>query len=215
MEYVEVRLMDLNPFETLGISAATARFLDVFLLHCLLTDSPPDTPEEIAELSRNQHRTAATGRDPALLLERAGAQVKLTDWGHEVLAGCEPIAHAMDQAMGGTAYTEAWRAAWAALSAPEQLPSARVLQAVQATQGQSFKNFVAEQSHSTRDAFLMQPYPDALRDRYDHMAVASMEEQRRIERSDTMPFEEYRRQYVSPERLGLRPGAVMVGAESP
>ena len=65
------------------------------------------------------------------------------------------------------------------------------------------------------DAFLMQPYPDALRDRYDHMAVASMEEQRRIERSDTMPFEEYRRQYVSPERLGLRPGAVMVGAESP
>ena len=215
VEYVEVRLMDLNPFETLGISAATARFLDVFLLHCLLTDSPPDTPEEIAELSRNQHRTAATGRDPALLLERAGAQVKLTDWGHEVLAGCEPIAHAMDQAMGGTAYTEAWRAARAALSAPEQLPSARVLQAVQATQGQSFKNFVAEQSHSTRDAFLMQPYPDALRDRYDHMAVASMEEQRRIERSDTMPFEEYRRQYVSPERLGLRPGAVMVGAESP
>ena len=103
----------------------------------------------------------------------------------------------------------------AALSAPEQLPSARVLQAVQAAQGQSFKNFVAEQSHSTRDAFLMQPYPDALRDRYDHMAVASMEEQRRIERSDTMPFEEYRRQYVSPERLGLRPGAVMVGAESP
>ena len=90
-----------------------------------------------------------------------------------------------------------------------------MLQAVQAAQGQSFKNFVAEQSHSTRDAFLMQPYPDALRDRYDHMAVASMEEQRRIERSDTMPFEEYRRQYVSPERLGLRPGAVMVGAESP
>ena len=86
---------------------------------------------------------------------------------------------------------------------------------MQAAEGQSFKNFVAEQSHSTRDAFLMQPYPDALRDRFDHMAAESWEAQKRIERSDTMPFEEYRRQYVSAERLGLRPGAVMLGAESP
>eukprot|EP01136_Pigoraptor_vietnamica_P040498 Opistho-1_new@12471 len=41
VEYIEVRLMDLNPFEPIGIGASTLRFLDVFLLHCLLTDSPP------------------------------------------------------------------------------------------------------------------------------------------------------------------------------
>jgi len=34
------------------------RFIDVFLLHCLLSDSPSDTPQEIAELARNQHLTA-------------------------------------------------------------------------------------------------------------------------------------------------------------
>ena len=45
VEYVEVRLMDLNPFEPMGITAQTMRFLDVFLLHCLQTDSPPDTPQ--------------------------------------------------------------------------------------------------------------------------------------------------------------------------
>ncbi|MFN3495523.1 MAG: glutamate--cysteine ligase, partial [Hydrogenophaga sp.] len=44
VEYIEVRLMDLDPFETLGIAAPTMRFLDVFLLHCLLSNSPPDTP---------------------------------------------------------------------------------------------------------------------------------------------------------------------------
>lgn len=64
VEYVEVRLMDLNPFEPVGIDAPTARFLDVFLLHCLLTDSPPDTPREIAALKANQHLTAARGREP-------------------------------------------------------------------------------------------------------------------------------------------------------
>ncbi|MFO0490191.1 MAG: glutamate--cysteine ligase, partial [Curvibacter sp.] len=57
VEYVEVRLMDLDPFEPVGINAQTMRFLDVFLLHCLQTASPPDTPQEIAELARNQHLT--------------------------------------------------------------------------------------------------------------------------------------------------------------
>ncbi|HNY47557.1 MAG TPA: glutamate--cysteine ligase, partial [Casimicrobium sp.] len=64
VEYVEVRLMDLDPFVAVGITAATMRFIDVFLLHCLLADSPPDTPAEIAALARNQHRTAASGREP-------------------------------------------------------------------------------------------------------------------------------------------------------
>ncbi|HEX5738427.1 MAG TPA: glutamate--cysteine ligase, partial [Hydrogenophaga sp.] len=37
VEYIEVRLMDLDPFETIGIGASTLRFLDVFLMHCLLS----------------------------------------------------------------------------------------------------------------------------------------------------------------------------------
>ena len=47
VEYVEVRCMDLDPFVPVGIEAATMRFIDLFLLHCLLSDSPPDTPQEI------------------------------------------------------------------------------------------------------------------------------------------------------------------------
>ena len=59
VQYVEVRCMDLDPFEPLGISAATARFLDVFLLHCLLTDSPPDSPEAVSYT----HLTLPTNRE--------------------------------------------------------------------------------------------------------------------------------------------------------
>ncbi len=36
----------------------TIRFLDIFLLHCLLQASPDDTPREIAAISRNQHLAA-------------------------------------------------------------------------------------------------------------------------------------------------------------
>src|SRR6218665_2002779 len=68
VEYVEVRLMDLDPFVPVGITAATMRLLDVFLLHCLLSDSPPDTSEEIAELQHNQQLAPPPAPHPTLPL---------------------------------------------------------------------------------------------------------------------------------------------------
>src|SRR5258708_30139166 len=70
VEHVEVRLMDLDPFVAIGIGAATMRFLDVFLLHCLLDDSPDDTPAEIAAVGRNQQAVALRGREPGLVLQK-------------------------------------------------------------------------------------------------------------------------------------------------
>ena len=40
VEYIEVRLMDLDPFEPVGIGADAIRVLDAFLLHCLHSESP-------------------------------------------------------------------------------------------------------------------------------------------------------------------------------
>src|SRR5947207_2624833 len=59
VEYVEVRAMDLDPFSAVGITADTVRFLDVFLLHCLLSDSPPDSRPEVEAIGRNKLRAAA------------------------------------------------------------------------------------------------------------------------------------------------------------
>jgi glutamate--cysteine ligase len=92
VEYVEVRCMDLDPFEPVGINADTMRFLDVFLLHCLLSDSPPDSPEELVRLGNNQHRTAARGREPGLTLDGEGGEVPLLDWAAQLLDECRPIA---------------------------------------------------------------------------------------------------------------------------
>ncbi len=70
VEYVEVRLVDIDPFRPVGIGLEQMRLLDIFLLHCLLADSPPDSPQEIAAMARNQRRIAERGRDPRLRLHR-------------------------------------------------------------------------------------------------------------------------------------------------
>ena len=204
VEYVEVRLMDLDPFETVGINAQTMRFIDVFLLHCLLSDSPDDTPQEIADLAQNQHLTAARGREPGLKLRRNGAEVTLADWGLELVGQCLPIAAALDAAQGsGTAHADAVRAAGAALRNPDSLPSARVLAAIEKEHANSFVGFVRARSEQTRATLLDLPFSAAQQAEFERMTAESIQEQKRIEAADTMPFEIYREQYVSPARLGM------------
>ncbi|MCZ8251163.1 MAG: glutamate--cysteine ligase [Hylemonella sp.] len=203
VEYVEVRLMDLDPFEPVGIQAQTLRFLDVFLLHCLHSDSPPDTPQEIAELARNQHLTAARGREPGLQLLRGGRAVTLSDWGLELVQACEPIARALDAAHGCSDYSTAVSAARAALDDPSRLPSARVLAAITGEHDNSFLRFVRARSQQTRQELLARPWTPQQQVKYELMARQSVEAQRAIEAADTMPFEIFRQQYVSASRLGL------------
>ena len=183
------------------------RFLDVFLLHCLLSDSPPDTPAEIAALGRNQHRTAAHGREPGLRLERDGGEMRLTDWGAELLAGCAPIARALDGAQGGSAYGEALAHAASALRDLPSLPSARMLDAITRDFDRSYTRFIVAQSQQTKSTLLERPLPTQEEARFLAVARESVEAQHRIEEADTMPFEIYRQMYVSPERLQVRSAA--------
>ncbi|MEO8164031.1 MAG: glutamate--cysteine ligase [Betaproteobacteria bacterium] len=205
VEYVEVRLMDLDPFCPIGIDAATIRLLDVFLLHCLLESSPPDTPEEIAEIGRNQNRVAARGREPGLRLERQGQQIGLREWGRQLTSECEPIATALDAAHGGTAYGDALSAAVNALHDPELLPSAQVLREMQSRRGGSYVGFTVAQSLRHAGDLKHLALAQEIEQQFVNLARESIEEQQQLEAADTMPFENYRQQYLAPQRLNAVP----------
>jgi glutamate--cysteine ligase len=201
VEYVEVRLMDLDPFAPVGITAPVMRFLDVFLLHCLLTDSPPDTPQDIACEARNQEQVAARGREAGLRLGCLPEDTGLHAWGERLLGECEAVAEALDAAFGGTAYREAHGAQLAVLREPERTPSARVLAEIR-DDGDSYLGFALEQSRRHREFLLAQALPPRDEARLGRLAEESLRRQREIEAQDTLPFEEYRHQYLAPERLG-------------
>lgn len=206
VEYVEVRLMDLDPFVDVGIQASTMRLLDVFLLHCLLSPSPPDTPAEIAALARNQHRTAARGREPGLLLERGDGEVSLQAWGAQLLDAFEPIAARLDAELQGSAragaHAQALAEARRGLAQPQSLPSARVLEAMAQVPGHSFLGFGRARSQQVQEALTALPLAAQVEQQLQAFSLASQREQERIESQDSLPFEVYRQQYTSPERLG-------------
>jgi glutamate--cysteine ligase len=154
-------------------------------------------------LARNQHRVAAHGREPGLRLERRGSEVPLTRWAGEVLEECAPIAAALDGVHGSGEYAVALAAAVAALREPDTVPSAHVLDAMAKDFDHSYVRFVRAQSEHTRNALLRLPFSAELQARFTRLAQESIEEQKRIEAADTLPFETFREQYLSTERLGL------------
>jgi glutamate--cysteine ligase len=204
VEYVEVRAMDLDPFCAIGITPHTVRFLDVFLLHCLLTDSPPDTPQEIAAIGRNKLLVAARGREPGLCLDRGDEKIELREWAGALLAECEPIAAALDAAYGGSGYGEALLNASRMAADPDSLPSARILSTIRQHYGGSYFRFALEHSLRHRYALLREPLSADLESRFRRMADESLEAQRAIEAEDDLPFETFRQKYLSPDSLRPR-----------
>lgn len=202
VEYVEVRLMDIDPYEDVGIRASTMRMLDVFLLHCLLSDSPPDSPQEIADLKHNQHLTAERGREPGLRLVRDGHEVEMTAWADEVLQACRPIARALDQAHGTQDYTEALNLALARVQDSSLTPSARVLADMSAHYGNNFNAFGLARSIWARDQLLHRPWSAADEAQFAAWTAESVQAQQAIEAATVGSFEDWRQNYMAPQQLG-------------
>ena len=201
VEYVEVRLMDLDPFNPVGINAQTMRFLDILLLYCLLEDSPPDSPLELMAMARNKLRGAQEGRKPGLLLERRGEQVTLVDWANDILAACEPIAERLDEVRRGAAYRDALASSSNFVNNPESVPSARVLHAMARNHGNSHVRFTLAESLSHRATLLGIPLKADVEERFARLAAESIDKQKKIEASDRVDFETYRQRYLNPELL--------------
>ena len=159
------------------------------------------TPQEVAQLARNQQRTAAGGREPGLTLERGGQALSLVQWAGEVIEQCLPIARAVDAAQGGESYTLALRDAQTVLSDLKQAPSARVLHAITHEFDRSYTRFIRTHSSTTKASLLALPYAPQQDAHFKALAQESIAAQRRAEAADTLSFEDYRLQYLATERL--------------
>jgi glutamate--cysteine ligase len=205
VEYIEVRSLDVDPFSGIGVDAVTMRFLDVFLLHCLLAESPPDTRAEIGIVATNQYRVAERGREPGIRLSRGDREIALVDWGLEVLRDCAPIADALDAANGGSDHRDALAVADERLRDPERTPSARVLREMHARHRDSYVEFALAYSLAHRDELLALPFAADAAMRLQEMADQSQIDQRRLEEGDDVPFEVYRQQYLALDLMSGMP----------
>ena len=197
VEYVEIRSIDINVFDPVGINQNVMRFMEALLIFCLLSDSPPLDDDGLDEAARNQSLTARRGRDPELTLVRNGSSVSLVEWGGEILDGVRAVAELIDRSEAGREYTQAVGAQAALLADPETTPSARLLQELRLA-GSGFFEFAMQAARGHKEYF--QALAPLNAERLQHFEAEARDSHRRqkdIEGSDKLTFEQYLANYFS------------------
>ncbi|TWI62949.1 glutamate-cysteine ligase [Pseudoduganella lurida] len=194
VQYVEVRCLDVDPFEPVGVSVTTGRFLDAFLLFCALDDSPAISELEGEVLARNFARTVKEGRRPGLTLTVDGREVPLRDAGEALLARIRPAAELLDGLRGDTQHTDALGQQAPKLADPERTPSAAVLREL-ARHGNSFAAFGLAQSEQHAAYFRAHPPTTEEAAYFDKLAQQSVAEQAEIDAAPRGSFDDYVKAY--------------------
>jgi len=194
--YLELRSLDVNAFEPLGISEEQMRFLESFLLFSLLSPSAPYDDDELAAIRNNINAVAERGRDPGLKLRRHGKDVYLRDWANEIFeqmsAGCDLL----DKDAERHCYCDALQRQRAKLADPDLTPSARML-AEMDQNGEEFYHFALRKSRQHQQWFDERPLEDEKRLQFETLARESIEKQRAIEAADKIPFETFLQEYFA------------------
>ena len=189
VEYIEMRLFDLNPMVDIGITPEQATFADVLLLMCLFRDSPPISAREQGENDENKRRVVTRGRQPDLHLLVHNQEQPLRTLAHELFDDMAPYAEMLDAAYGGERYAQAMALLRQRINNPDLCPSAEVLQAAR-DHGGFFKYAMAVSQQHKRN-LLAQPLQGETLQRFVHSAAESLERQKRIEAADQGSFAEY------------------------
>lgn len=197
VEYVEIRSLDLNVFDPVGVNQNAMRFTEAFLIYCLLLESPPFDEQASADAARNHSMTAKEGRNPEFRLRRDGKEVLLRDWAREIVEDVRAIAEIIDRGEGGDAYVQAVDAQSLLVDDADATPSARILEELR-QDGTGFFHFAMKCALGHKEYFsqLEKLSGDRLA-LYENEATESLERQRQIEASDDISFDEYLKQYFS------------------
>ena len=190
VQYIEVRCLDVDPFEPIGISVETGRFMDAFLLFCALDESPAIDADESRIHARNFSRTVKEGRKPGLTLTRNGEEVSMQEWATQLLERIAPVAALLDEQHNEDGVHAASMAAQAAkIANPALTPSARVLDEIRELG--SSAAFGLRQSELHAAYFRESPLMPAEEAMFEDMAIASLEEQSAIEKAQTGSFDDF------------------------
>jgi glutamate--cysteine ligase len=194
VEYIEVRCIDVNPYQPLGIDAEQIRFIDSFLLFCALTDSPPLCTNEYRVTQANLSAVVNRGREPGLALQKGDSKITLQAWASELVANIERCATVFDGVHGGNEYAQIAAAQRAKIADPNLTPSAQVLADMRA-QKLSYVQFEDKLSQQHRDDFLARPLPENTMQEMREEAAQSLRDQAKVEAADTLTFEQYLARY--------------------
>ena len=193
VEYIEVRILDINPYLAEGISAQQMRFMDAFLLHCLFSQCPSTSDTRCQEIRGNQTKVILEGRNPDLTLISAGQEVPFKQAAHELLDAIMETAKLLDQAHDSFEYSSSVFAQKAKVDDSSLTPSGQMMASV--LDGQEFIEIAHRQAELHKTHFSSLDLDPVSREALTAAAIASLEQQAENESNDSLSFAEFLQAY--------------------
>lgn len=197
VEYIEVRNLDINPFLPTGINEQQIRFMDAFLLFCLLEESPPSAPEQEQLNARNKALVVDQGRADNLLLHTSNhSTLSLREWGRQLLDKIAATADLLDQAHGkksGNIYNLSVAAQRHKINDANLTPSAQLLTELQ--KGQSFAELSLSLAQQHKAYFKASACSEKIQTNFNQQTQDSLQAQTDMEASDSIDFDEFLARY--------------------
>ncbi|MCM8542479.1 MAG: glutamate--cysteine ligase [Lentisphaeraceae bacterium] len=196
VEYIEVRMLDLNPFIPIGISEKQIDFLDIFLLACVLAPSPEIHEEEKVIIEQNQTKSIIDGRNPDLKLKTPEGEIPFSKLAKEALDSLSSCATVLDKAFNTDKYSNSLSEHKEILKDSTLTPSGKVLHEMKERHS-SYYPFAKTLSAQHNALLKSRVLPKELNDYLIASANESHELQKEIEQNDTISFEAFLDKYFN------------------
>ena len=196
IQYIEIRSLDIDIFEPIGISLQTTRFLEALSLLCLFQGSPGHDRKQHEEINFNALAVANSGRDPALKLVDEGKEIPLRDWALKLGEQMQEICEALDEGDEEKPYAMALLRQIEVIRHPELTSSARML-ATMRDQKLSVTDLALEKSQQHTAHFQKAPLDALVKRDFDLKVQNSLELLERLNNAPQIPFDQFLQNYFS------------------
>jgi len=199
VQYVELRSLDVNAFDPLGINETQLRFLEAFMIFCLLQPSKDITPAEQKAIDENELNVAHYGRDPALKLRRDDKNITLKNWAEEICTEMQGICEMLDSHHENSPYCDSLAKQCEKIQHPDVTPSAIMLDTM-SEHKEGFYHFAKRMSQQHNDYFCQVKLNKKTQQFYQQAAVDSLQKQEQIEAADNVSFDDYLATYFAQQK---------------
>lgn len=190
VEYIEVRLLDLNPLAPLGFTKEQIQFMHLFLSWCLVKDSPLLDDAEYKENTENFQRVVLKGRDLKLQILHKGKEAPLTQRLEEMMKSMEEH---LGDVLTHDDYAKAFKAQKVKVTDRSQTPVELFLAELKKFDN-DFVEFSRTKAKMYKKVFACQ---EDFKRLLDGQVKLSYEQERKILAQDKLEFDDFLTKYFS------------------
>ena len=197
VEYIEVRIMDLDPFSNIGMNKETLYFLDAYLVYCMLRGDEKFSSEECEALKSLQQECITQGRDLTATINFLEGPAQIQKQATHVLNEILQVANTLTELTANPAYQIAVQQQIDKISDTDKLPSSKV--AEESIKAGSYAKAMLSIASQHQENWQALNLDKNIEKEFKEEAIYSLKRQKQMEGSDKLSFDEFLEEYLLPQ----------------